>query len=327
MDTQFQRGTGRAPFALASCVPNLMGGPWRFSLTCGVTDLTARHYGGLKATEALIRTQIATVNQKFNNPGVFSGTFDFYVSKVYVFGTDVDKECDKGHWGYAYRVVYDCFPLHGGGWDGKHQSIYHSWYFNNRGGTFGSDATDGLVHEFGHARGAIHLYALKVDAAKNPVNGQPYVVTTPSIMNVPYGVSVWDNHSISIINKNKAKRAPSIDYITEAFPPAFEVMVSNAAGAPQGGVDINLYPVEWQMETVSAAAAVSGRTDAAGRFALPANPFGPAQPGFPWDIRYCNFLVEAKRGATTSYQWMPIDTVQNAYFANAKAKFVIALVL
>lgn len=327
MDAVFERGTGRAPFLLAACAPNLVGAPWRFSLIVGVTDLTARHYGGLAAIDTMIRAQITTINQKFNTPAVFNGTFDFYVSNVYVFSTDVDKECDKGHWSDAYRMVYDGFPLHRGGWDGKHQSIYHSWYVRHSGGTFWSDATDGLAQEFGHARGAIDLYAMEVDAVNNPINGQAYAVTTSSIMNIPYGVNAWDNHSISLINKNKNTSAPKIDYITKVFPPAFEVLVNNAAGAPQSGVDVNLYPVEWYKRAVLAAPVATGRTDAAGRFVLPSNPFGPAQPGYPWDIRYCNFLVEAKRGTATTYQWLPLDQVQNFSFATPNAKFVITLTL
>lgn len=327
MDTTFERGTGKAPFVLASCLPNLLGGSWRFSLIVGVTDLTAKYYGGMAATKQLIRDQIKTVNQKFNGPGVFSNTFEFYVSKVYQFSTDVDAEYNKGHWGYDYRMVYDGYPAHGGGWQGTPHAIYHSWYITHLGGTFGADATDGLTHEFGHSRGAIDLYALSVDAANNPVNAQAYNVTTLSIMNYPYGVSAWDAHSISIINGNTSTSAPNISYITKAFPPGFSVVVNDAAGKPQAGVDIKLYPVEWYKRTLTATPVVTGQTDATGRFTLPSNPFGPAQPGNPWDIRYCNFLIEATLGTAKRYQWMPLDVVQNSYFAAPKAPFVATLTI
>lgn len=327
MDIAFTRGTGKAPLLLASCVPNLMGGVWRFSLLVGVTDLTARHYGGLAATEVLIRNQIDTINQKFNAPAVFNGQFDFHVSKIYVFTSNVDQECAKGHWGYSFRMVYDAFPSHGGGWMGEYHSIYHSWYVSHLGGPFGGDATDGLTHEFGHSRGAVDLYALEVDGANNPVNGSAYKVTTPSIMYYPYGVNVWDNHSISLINENKKTSAPSISYITKAFPPSFEGSVANNGGQPQAGVDVSFYPVDWYKRAVGAAPVFTVKTDAAGRFRLPSNPFDPGQPGHPWDIRYCNFLVEAKRGTATVYEWLPLDQVQNAYFTNSTTPFVISLTL
>jgi len=327
MDAAFQRGTGQAPFILASCVTNLMGGTWRFGLIVGVTGTTEQHYGGLAATEVLIRAQIDAINKKFNTPNVFNGTLEFYVDQVYSFSTGVAAEYAKPHPKHAYRMVYDGFPAAGGGWFGSYQAIYHSWAVGLNGGTFGSDATDGLTHEFAHARGAIDLYAMAVDAVNNPINGWDYKVTTSSIMNNPYGVSDWDTHTVNIINTNKKTWAPTIDYITKAFPPGFEVLVTDAAGKPQAGVDVALYPVEWHKRTLSAAAAVTGRTDATGRFVLPSNPFGPGQPGNAWDIRYCNFLVEAKRGTAVSYRWLPIDGVQNFYFTNSKAKFVIGLTL
>lgn len=329
MDAAFQRGTGQAPFILASCVANLMGGSWRFGLIVGVTGTTEQHYGGLAATEALIRAQIEAVNKKFNTPGVFNGTFEFYVDQVYSFSTAVPAEYAKAHPKHAYRMVYDGFPPAGtgGGWIGAHQAIYHAWDTGSNGGTFGSDATDGLTHEFGHARGAIDLYAMDVDAATNPVNGWAFKVATSSIMNYPYGVSDWDDHTVNIINRNKKTWAPAIDYITKAFPPGFEVLVTDTAAKPQAGVDVAFYPVEWHKRTVAAAAVATGRTDAAGRFVLPSNPFDPGRPGKPWDISYCNFLVEAKRGAASSYRWLRIDEVQNFYFKTPKANFVIALVL
>lgn len=304
-----------------------MGGSWRFNLLVGVTDLTARHYGGMAATEVLIRDQIKVVNQKFNGPSVFNSVVEFYVSRVYQFSANVDTEVGKGHWGYTYRVVYDGFPVHGGGWQGVPHAIYHSWYVNHLGGTFGADATDGITHEFGHSRGAIDLYALDVDAVNNPINGQAFTMPTVSIMNYPYGTNTWDAHSISIINGNTSKSAPNISYITKAFPPSFAVVVNDAAGKPQAGVDVNLYPVEWYRRTLIGVPIFRGRTDPAGRFLLPNNPFGPAQPGNPWDIRYCNFLIEATRGAAKRYQWLPIDSVQNSYFANPKAPFVVTFTI
>ncbi len=329
MDAAFVRGAGRAPFVLASCLPNLLGRPWRFSLVVGVTDATARHYGGLAATETLIRAQIEAINKKFNAPGAFNGTFEFHVDQAYSFSSAVAAEYAKAHPKHAYRMVYDGFPPAGtgGGWLGAHQAIYHAWDTGFNGGTFGSDATDGLTHEFGHARGAIDLYALDVDAANNPVNAWAYKVTTSSIMNYPYGVGDWDDHTVSIVNRNKRTSAPAIDYITKAFPPGFAVAVTDAAGKPQAGVDVALYPVEWYKKSVAAAAVATGRTDATGRWVLPSNPFDPGRPGKPWDISYCNLLVGAKRGAASSYRWLRIDEVQNAYFKAPKANFVVAVTL
>lgn len=323
----FERGTGQAPFLLASCLTNLLGGAWRFSLLVGVTVATERHYGGPAATEKKIRDQITDINNKFNNPKVFNGLFEFYVDQYYSFSTNVNAECAKAHRGHAYRIVYDGFPAQGGGWLGQHQAIYHSWDVSNSGGTFGADATDGLAHEFGHARGAIDLYAMAVTSANNPINAIDYSVMTSSIMNYPYGVNDWDTHAINMINVNKRKLAPNISYITRAFPSGFEFLVSDSTGKPQAGVEIKLYPVEWYSAAVKSTPVVTGHTDAAGRFTLPSNPFDPAQPGHPWDIHYCNFLVQASRGTAITYRWLPLDEAQNFSFSRPGKVFMIPMTL
>ena len=329
MDTAFERGAGTAPLLLASSIPQLTSPKWRFSLLIGVTDLTVSHYGGMSATETLIRDQIKVINDKFNNPKVFNAIFDFYIYDIYHFGTDPVAESLKSHWPHDYRMVYDGYPApgQGGGWMGqKYNSIYHLWYVSHMGGTFGATATDGLAHEFGHARGAIDLYKLAVTAANNPVNGQAYA-PPQSIMNYSYGVNVWDAHSINIINENTDVVTPNISYITKAFPPSFSILATDSGGKPRAGVTINLYPVDWNATGVAPAPTVTGQTDAAGRVTLAKNPFDPAQPGQPWDIRYCNFLVEAQLGSAKRYAWMPLDDVQNAYFKLPKTAYTLTLTI
>lgn len=325
----FERGTGQAPFLLASCLTNLLGGAWRFSLLVGVTVATERHYGGPAATEKKIRDQITDINNKFNNSKVFNGLFEFYVDQYYSFSTNVNAECTKAHRGHAYRIVYDGFPAQDGGWDGTYQAIYHSWHEmdKNGPGPFCANATDGLAHEFGHARGAIDLYKMAVEAKNNPVNSTDYPVMTNSIMNIPYGVSDWDKHSINIINVNKNKLAPNISYITSAFPSGFEFLVSESTGKPQASAEINLFPVGWIGNAVDPVPIFTGHTDAAGRLTLPSNPFDPAQPGNPWDIRYCNFLIQASRGTAKTFHWLPLDEVQNFSFSNPGKVFVIPMIL
>ncbi len=70
---------------------------------------------------------------------------------------------------------------------------------DHNGGPFGKTATDGIAHEFGHVRGAIDIYALKVDPDKNHVNHTAFG-GVKSIMNACYGEDEWDLHSINMIN-------------------------------------------------------------------------------------------------------------------------------
>ncbi len=63
------------------------------------------------------------------------------------------------------------------------------------------------------------------------------------------------------------------------------------------------------------AAVVEGVSGTNGLFYFQENPFGITEGDeYPWNIRYCNFLVEAGYGGKISYAWMPLNEVQNPYF-------------
>jgi uncharacterized repeat protein (TIGR02543 family) len=299
---------------------------WAFTVIAGVTQQTADYYGGYSGVSALIRTQMDTVMSRFNYPGVFAAVLQFVVDSVYVFAGDAGAETCKPHPAHDYRIVYDGFPASGGGWLGSCQAVYHSWPASYSGGTFGPNATDGLAHELGHARGAIDLYALEVDPTKNSISGQPYQAEV-SIMNNPYGIRVWDKHSVFLIDANSSVKAPPIDYITNAFPSAMGVTVVSAAGAPVPGVTIELFPVEWFSRTVGGTPVLTGVTDSKGELLFQVNPFEPNSSGFPWNIHYSNLLVRATAGGNRSYMWLPLTAAQVFTFTNPGTPFWLTIVI
>ena len=298
---------------------------WPFSIIAGVSQSTVSYYGGnLAAVGTLISNQIATVNQRFNDPGVFDGHFKFVVTSVYEFNGDPLDEISVAHPNHDFKIVYDGYPTQGGGWYGGRLTIHHSWSVTHAGGPFGSTATDGIVHEFGHSRGAIDLYGLNVTGSENPINGQ-YFSGVDSIMNNPYGNRVWDEHSQHLINKNARTVAPSIRYITEEFPRSIRIKVTDNNGGPFPNVQVRLFPVPWFSSSVASVALMSAFTDSDGEFLLPSNPFGPNTADFPWNIRYPNFLVSATYNAATKYAWMPLYEVQNSHFNFPIRGFLLTL--
>jgi len=293
---------------------------WTFTIMAGVSQRTADYYGGPGPVGLLISNQITTVNQRFNEPDVFEGYFNFVVTSVSVFSGDPVAEISVAHPNQDFKVVYDGYPTQGGGWYGNHLTIHHSWAVTNSGGPFGSTATDGIVHEFGHSRGAIDMYGLNVSAGGNPINGQSFTATR-SIMTYPYGERWWDEYTQHLINENTSVVSPPISYITGAFPSSIRVRVVDPDGGGFPDVQVKLYPVPWFSTTVSNGAWQSGVTDANGEFQLPSNPYGPNTTGAPWNLRYPNFLVEARYLTATQYVWMPVYDVQNAYFDGPPISF------
>lgn len=299
---------------------------WRFILSAGVSSNTANYYGGLGAVGQLITNQIETVNHRFNEPHVFKGTFQFVVAAVYEFSGSALAELVAPHPDYDYKLVYDGFSTLNQDWFGPYLSILHSWPVTNAGGLFGETATDGLVHEFGHSRGAIDLYGLEVDPYDNPLIALGFAAPT-SIMTYPYGVHVWDEYSTHLINENADVVNPPISYVAASFPKSIGVSVLDVNGNAFPNAKINLYPVGWFQSAVSREPVLTGSTDSKGQFEFANNPFVPNSAGEPWDIRFPNFLVSVQVGPITNYGWLPLDVVQNSYFDHSAQPYRLAFPL
>jgi hypothetical protein len=293
---------------------NLSENDWIFSVLVGVTERTSDYYGGYENVNQLVMDQFMTINAKFNDPDVFNARLNFRVDEVYVFPGDVYSEIFKSHPDHDYKVVIDGYPDYGGGWYGSYNTIYHSWSIDSYGGPFGDTATDGLTHEWGHCRGAIDLYALKVLGTNNPVNGEDYDILLSSIMNYPYGIDVWDEHSINLINMNGGEVISNLDYIHKSFPPMIIINVQDQFEIPLNNVTINMYPVKWYSESVGSSPRLTIYTNNDGIAELIENPFEPGNSNEPWRIENCNFLIEATYNGLSQYDWLPLFEVQNHYF-------------
>ena len=300
---------------------------WVFKLIIGIKDNTVQYYGGMDSIKSKLLVQIQKVNNNFNTGVPFANSFNFIVDSIYQFTGSVYDQIFSPHPNQAYRIIYDGFPANGGGWYGSlYNSIYHSWSVNDFGGIFGGYATDGLTHEFGHSRGAIDLYAIAVDSNKNLINSKAYVPPN-SIMNYPYGNIVWDVHSKNIINRNTDIVFSDDYYITHAFPPSFKIIIKDRSGMPIQDAMIKVYPVIWYKDSISNPPIYTQTSNSQGEFIFPTNPFGPNTTGYPWSIRYPNFLITVQKNQSTGFSWLPLTDVQNFYYENGTQQFVTTITI
>jgi hypothetical protein len=309
---------------------------WRFSVVVAVEKQTAEFYQTMlsKPIRQIVLEQMATVNANFNNgTGHFNGVYDFRVDSLYVFNGYAGNELSRPHPKYQYGLVIDgAFTPNnlGGGWLGDQQVIYHKWtwspVFNS--GPFGPGATDGLTHEFGHARGGVDLYGMRVEGSKNPVNGQTFEPVN-SIMNFPYGNIVWDEYTTHLLNST-ANTGPIVgdDWILRPFPKTTAIRAVDNKGQPVSNVMLEVFPMEWFSYAVTSTPILKAATGTNGIYPFATNPYGPGALNYPWHIRYPNFLVKATYNSKVVYKWMPLYDAQNVYFRNgANSVYTAEIVL
>lgn len=295
---------------------------WTFRVVVAVEKQTAEFYQTMlaKPIDQIVRDQMATVNANFNRSPNFNGIYNFEIDSIYVFSGPAQTEVFRLHPNYQYSVVIDgkfTEPTVGGGWYGGYQTIYHSWPWspNFASGPFGPGATDGLTHEFGHARGAVDIYGTRVEGSKNPVNGQTFEPVN-SIMNYPYGNIVWDEYTTHLLNSTADGPIVGDQWIIKPFPGVINLKVVDAQGMPLEGASLEMYPVAWFSTSVSPTPLLQYTTFSNGQYLFPTNPFQPSTSGYPWTMRYANFLIKATYHSAVVYKWMPLYEVQNAYFQN-----------
>jgi hypothetical protein len=289
---------------------------WQFTILGAISKATADYLGGFDAAARFMRAQMDTVNSRFNTPGVFTGEFRFSLDSIYEYTGAAITEVTRSHPGFDFKYMVDGYQG-GGGWYSAYTVIFLSWPIAQ---ITTPGATDAIVHEFGHARGAIDTYAIKADGQFNPVNGASYHPGR-SIMDYPYGETVWDQHSINLINRNTNVVSAPPNYILDAFPPSIGIVVTDAAEVPQANARIDVYPVPWFQNRVVPSARYVVYTNEQGEYVFPRNPYDPWSWGSPWLMSYPNYLVIASAGGLSGYGWMPIIDVQNVWFRDPAAPY------
>lgn len=310
---------GQPSTTSSTTTSTMPSGPWVVTVKVGVADYMVTKYGATQL-RAKIDQQLNEVNAVY---GVkFATKINFVVNEYYTYIPSIgpdgklssDNERTVPHPSSDLLLLYSENTIKDdGGWVPQTTSVGIRWT-DAYGGVFGPYGTTSVIHEFGHALGAIDLYGLDVDT--NPINGQTYRSPT-SYMEVQWEASDFDPYSRSVINVTARERKVNTDdhVVRTSTPANYQVQVKTSSGAAVKSAAVALYPVDWFSRAVTATPAFTGVTNTSGVYALPSNPFDPSPMWVKWGIKWPNFLVKVTSGNATSYGWLTLNDAGNAFFA------------
>ena len=223
-----------------------------FRVKIGIDRESVDSLGGRERVIRHIEEMFRRVNRAFNYDARFRAIYDFVVdwNAFYIYDGVSADEVMKPHPDHDYLVVMDGYKSDprevGGGWYGDTiQTVYHSRTHNDRfNSPFEPGAVDGIIHEFGHARGIPDIYAMKVDADKNPVNGRAFHAVR-CIMDYPYGEVHWSDYAVHMINMAGGRNVNIDDLVAGALPERIRVEVADDRDAPVKDAAVRFYPVRW----------------------------------------------------------------------------------
>jgi hypothetical protein len=96
------------------------------------------------------------------------------------------------------------------------------------------------------------------------------------------------------------------NWITKPFPTAINLRAVDAQGQSLENVLLEMYPVDWFSYSVSPTPILQYSTTPFGSYVFSSNPFQPSTSGYPWTMRYSNFLIKATYQSTVVYKWLPL---------------------
>lgn len=289
---------------------------WKFRCKVFVERQTMEDYGGRMAMLRKMDQLMKDASTYFQVKGINDSggnQFHFYMTEMLRFegrsSTLMYDKSGESDLSYDVRVVVNAHSADNdvsGGWlPAPYLCVGHDFS-----GLFQGFAVDALVHEFGHSRGMIDLYATEVkEASGNPITGETYKAQK-GIMNYPYGETGWTDYSLMMINASADKRI-CVKHHT-FLSPDFNVRILRKDGSPAAGAKLRFYPVEGYSYKVTPAALYEGETSAQGEFSFGTNPFvkqGQSDRG----NNIFNYYVEIEYAGAKTYRWMPIQDAELEY--------------
>lgn len=183
----------------------------------------------------------------------------------------------------------------------------------------------GVAHELGHYRGVTDLYADKIKADKNPVNGLEYK-PEECVMNSHYTATQWSDYAVDIINYTARYKRPGKElsgFFHQMFPQNIDVKVT-MNGKPRKGVKLNLYGSRAGFNDLIGIPYRTYQTDNMGNCLITGVPDLYDQPKRPIHTeelpynRWFTFLLEAEYKGQKKYVWLPEYEVQRTFFKGEK---------
>jgi hypothetical protein len=290
-----------------------------FSVKIGIDHESVDSLGGRENVERLITDMFRRINKAFNYDARFDAIYHFEVDwdAFYIYQGISTREVFKPHPDHDYLVVMDGYKSdpkeQGGGWYGdKIQTVYHARTHNDRfNSPFEPGAIDGIIHEFGHARGIPDIYAMKVDADKNPINGQPFLGTR-CIMDYPYGETYWSDYAVNMINMAGGRNIDIDDVVMKVVPDNIVIKARWADGKAVEKASVKCYPVGWYSYTVQKEPVFTTEIAKKGEVKFSTENVFSREKEF--GVKYSNCLVEVEAEGKKGYAWIPLYYLQNCWF-------------
>lgn len=296
---------------------------YRFSVKVGIDCESVDSLGGVENVRQKIDYMFKRVNKAFNHTRQFNALYDFEVdwNAFYIYDGISTKEIKKPHPNHDYLVIIDGYKSHpeevGGGWYGSDiLTIYHSRTHNDRfNDPFNEGAIDGIIHEFGHGRGMPDIYAMTVDADKNPI-APIACYGTRCIMNYPYGETFWSEYAVNMINLAEDKMVEIDNLVADMLPENLAFRVIDPNGNSVSDAELTFYPVNWYSYSVSAEPIYSAKTGHDGTVNFDTQKVFPKSEEF--GVKYSNAFVKIVSGDKFAYAWLPLYEIENATFDGKK---------
>jgi hypothetical protein len=282
---------------------------WRIPVLVDALDVANPGYGSIDSIPDGVERHLDWVNFQFRSATTNGYLyFDLQRLRLLESATLPERELDEP---LSFRIAYDPTAVLRSGWY-PDLTAHISGPFPE--GMLGTWSAVTLVHELGHGRGAVDLYAQEVQqVVNNPVTGALYQAP-PGIMSTMTGA--WDPHSRFLINRNGAALHVLLGGNSGEFPPAIIVHVRDHTGAPVAGAAVAVYPVNWYGFRVETSPIAEGITDAAGDLHL---------GGEVFRFQVANFHIVATAGAETYIGWTPYVEAQGLYFMTPASPYEITL--
>lgn len=284
---------------------------WRIPVLVDVLDAKNPVYQPFDSIPARMERLFDFVNHEFRT-ATTDGSLYFEILEVREID-DVSMPPSRWKDPPSLRAVFDPNALIRSGWYAADRAAVLGGTFPD--GPLGIWAAQTMVHELGHGRGAVDLYAQEVQVPENnTVTGAVYRAP-PGIMSTMSGG--WDPHSRFLINRNTTVLDAPLGGNLGEFPPELVVHVRDDSGTPLAGVDMAIYPVAWYGWYVPNASIRTGSTDLAGDWRVSGDVF---------DLHWANLHVVGRTGNDVYIGWLPYVDVQGQFFTAPADLYEITLV-
>ncbi len=291
---------------------------WDIPIIAGISDSTAKAFGGIDSMKTELTAFIAKVNSTFNAPNVFNGIMNFYIDSVYAFTRPCSLELYSSFsTDYAVRIIFDSYSNVFNGWIERYRTAVHTTDIENM---FNQKSVQTVAWQLGLSRGCIASNYMFVRADYNPVNRTSFDGEY-SFMYRPFSASSWDKYNIYAINYYNTQVSSNFATLP-GYPYKMTIETRTENNVIVKNARISVFGVQWNSFAVTDTL-VTASSDTYGRYTFQTNPYKVLSNG---NSVYCNLLLLAISSTDTAYAWMPINEPGISFFENGSAEFVKTLI-